>query len=508
MHKFKITVFLGGIILIMILSPAKTFALDTLRVEGTDRYETAVELSQNNWESSEYVVLASGQDFPDALCASPLAKKYNAPILLVSKDSIGDKTLKEINRLKPKSIYIVGGSGVISESIQDKLSGMGIICTRLGGKDRYETSLKVANALQNVNSVFIASGENFPDAISAASIASIKNSPIILTSRLSLPAEIQKYANSSSITKKYVIGGTGAVSDAVLNKLSGAERVYGQNRYETNVAVINKFQNEYDFTDVFAASGKSYPDALTGSAAASKIKAPAFIIDDNSTPFVKDYMITIKDKISTLTAIGGRAVLSPTSIKIFLSEFGVKVVIDPGHGGYDPGAIGYSGSKEKDINLAVALDAGKILQSKGLDVIYTRNSDNVSWSTDILNDLQTRCDIANKNNADYFISIHCDSYISNKDANGTSTYYYSLSNEAAKLAAFMQGQITNYMGTSDRGVKTANYYVIKNTNCSSILIELGFLSNPHEEQQLKSESYQKKWGNAIADAFMNYIEKQ
>lgn len=212
--------------------------------------------------------------------------------------------------------------------------------------------------------------------------------------------------------------------------------------------------------------------------------------------------------MSTLTAIGGNAILSNTSIKIFLSEFGVKVVIDPGHGGYDPGAIGYSGSKEKDITLSVALAAGKILQSKGINVIYTRNSDNVSWSTDILNDLQTRCDAANKNNADYFISIHCDSYIQNKDANGTSTYYYSLNSDAAKLAAFMQGQITNYMGTSDRGVKTANYYVIKNTNCPSILIELGFLSNPREESLLKSGFYQEKWGNAIASAFVNYIEKQ
>lgn len=507
MYRFKIAAFLGGIMFVLILFPAKTFAVDTKRLEGTDRYETAVMLSQNNWESSEYVVLASGEDFPDALCASPLARKYNAPILLTPKDSIGDKTLEEIKRLAPKNIYIVGGSGVISQSIQDKLSGMGIICTRLGGENRYATSLKVAQSLENVSSVFIVSGENFPDAISAASIASISNSPIILTSKISIPVEIQKYVNSSSITKKYVIGGTGAVSDTVFNKVSGAERIYGQNRYETNTAVISKFQNEYDFTDVFGASGKNYPDALTGSAAASKIKAPLFIIDDNSSSKVKEYVKTIKDKISSITVIGGKAVLSSTSVEIFLSEFQVKVVIDPGHGGYDPGATGYSGSHEKDINLAVALEAGEILKSKGIDVIYTRNSDNVSWSANVLNDLQTRCDIANKNNADYFISIHCDSYIPNKDANGTSIYYYSLNSEGAKLAAFMQKEITSDMGSVDRGIKTANYYVIKNTNCPSILIELGFLSNPQEDKLLTSAAYQKKCGSAIADAFAKYIEK-
>lgn len=205
MHKFRTAAFLGGIILVMILLPAKAFGVDMLRIEGTDRYETAVKLSQDKWESSQYVVLASGQDFPDALCASPLAKKYNAPILLTHKDSIDDKTMQEIKRLSPKNAYIVGGTGAISGSVQDKLSGMAITCVRLGGKDRYETSLKVAQSLTNVNSVFIVSGENFPDAISAASIASIKNSPIILASRFSLPAEIQKYANSSSITKNILL---------------------------------------------------------------------------------------------------------------------------------------------------------------------------------------------------------------------------------------------------------------------------------------------------------------
>lgn len=499
----------AGIILFTLNVPQKVFAaVNTLRISGNDRYETAIKISQNSWQTSEYVVLASGEDFPDALCAAPLAKRYNAPILLSPKYNMDSGTLEEIKRLNTKNIYIIGGTGAIPKSTEDMLVSMGIKCTRLGGKDRYDTSLIIAEKLGDINTVFIASGDDFPDAISVAAISSIKNVPIILSSKSTITPECEKFINSYKIQKKYIIGGTGAIDDSVFNKVSNAERVYGDDRYETNVAVIKRFYNEYNFNNVYTASGGNFPDALSGSAAAAMTNSPLFLVSKDTTPFIREYIRSVKTGIQNVIILGGSQALSINSIKAFLSEDGIKVVIDPGHGGYDPGAKGYSGSLEKDINLAVGLEAGRIIEGAGINVIYTRKDDNVTWESNVMDDLKSRCEIANNTDADYFISIHCDSYPPNSSANGTSVFYYGQSKEAQKFASFMQSEITNSIGSYDRGIKTANFYVIKNTNATSILIELGFLSNPDEEKNLINPEYQKKYGDAIAKAFIKYIEEK
>ncbi|MDS1003616.1 N-acetylmuramoyl-L-alanine amidase [Clostridium sporogenes] len=184
-----------------------------------------------------------------------------------------------------------------------------------------------------------------------------------------------------------------------------------------------------------------------------------------------------------------------------ISNAGSKtVVVDAGHGGYDSGAVGPTGIKEKDVTLKVALKLGKILENNGVKVIYTRTSDNVSWPSNESQDLAARVAIANSNKTDLYVSIHTNSF--NGSANGTETYYYDGSAKGKETAEKVQKELVNSIGLYDRGVKTAGYYVLKNTISPSILVELGFIDNRNEEILLNSDWFQQKCAEAIAKGIL------
>lgn len=181
------------------------------------------------------------------------------------------------------------------------------------------------------------------------------------------------------------------------------------------------------------------------------------------------------------------------------------VVIDPGHGGYDPGAIGANGLKEKDVTLPVGIEVGNILLKNGVKVVYTRTSDNVSWPSEEKKDLQKRVEIGNSVNANYYVSIHCNSIKNNPSANGTETYYDSESVAGKALAQNIQSQLVSNIGTTDRKIKTAGYYVLKYTDPPAVLIELEFISNPNGEKNLKDPNYQKKAAEGIAKGILKSL---
>lgn len=171
------------------------------------------------------------------------------------------------------------------------------------------------------------------------------------------------------------------------------------------------------------------------------------------------------------------------------------VVIDPGHGGKDPGAS-VDGYLEKDINLNISLKLKDILIDKKIDVIMTREKDETV-------DLKLRCEIANKNNADYFISVHCNSS-KDKSANGSETYSYPGSQRGRNLAQYVQNSIVEMLGTKNRGVKYAEFYVLKYTLMPAILVETAFMSNPENLKLLFDESF--IFAEAIAEGFFNFLK--
>lgn len=174
-----------------------------------------------------------------------------------------------------------------------------------------------------------------------------------------------------------------------------------------------------------------------------------------------------------------------------------KIVIDPGHGGSDPGAVGPNGLKEAHVNLAVALKVAEKLRKAGVEVKLTRTSD-------VFIDLQPRCDIANSSGADYFVSIHCNS-ARTPEAKGTETYCYKFGGQGEVLAKAIQAELLAATGRTNRGVKTANFYVLRRTNMPAVLTELAFISNPEEECLLADPGYQEKCADAIAKGISKVI---
>lgn len=168
----------------------------------------------------------------------------------------------------------------------------------------------------------------------------------------------------------------------------------------------------------------------------------------------------------------------------------MRIVIDPGHGGSDPGAVGPNGLKEAHVNLAVALKVAEKLRKAGVEVKLTRTSN-------VFVDLQPRCDIANSWMADYFVSIHCNA-ASTPQAHGTETYCYKFGGKGEVLAKAIQAQLIAVTGRANRGVKEANFYVLRKTNMPAVLTELAFISNREEERLLASTTYQEKCAMAIA----------
>ena len=144
-----------------------------------------------------------------------------------------------------------------------------------------------------------------------------------------------------------------------------------------------------------------------------------------------------------------------------------KVYIDPGHGGNDSGAVGIDGALEKTVNLEMALKVEKLLKNQDLDVRLTRKDDRTL-------SLKERIDLANNWSADCFVSIHCNAF--NKEAKGVETY--SLNDKTSDLAKDIQEEILKTGAyTLNRGVKTANFYVLRNTKMRACLVELGFIDN-------------------------------
>jgi putative cell wall-binding protein len=284
------------------------------RFSGNDRYGTSFDIFKNNWASCDYAVIATGEQFPDALSASPLAKKYNAPIILTRLNELSVDAENQLKKTGVKNVFLIGGEGVVSKGVEDKLKSMGITCTRIYGEDRYGTSLAIAKYLNPKGEVAIATGENFPDALSIASIAASSEMPILLVNKDKVSDNVAKYIKDSKITNSYIIGGEGVISPGCENYLSQfttVKRLAGTNRYETNIAVLTYFEARLRLHDMFYATGRDFPDALSGSVIAAAGNHPIVLADVN--PDICTIRYCVKNAPRGKIVFGGQAVL-PDSV--------------------------------------------------------------------------------------------------------------------------------------------------------------------------------------------------
>ena len=267
-----------------ILTPASPLVFSAERIAGQDRVETALKISQKGWDSAQTVILCEYSDYPDAVAATPYAVSLNAPILLTKGDSIDPRVLNELNRLKPQKIILLGGIACLQPSIEKELDKLALPWERIGGVDRYETSILLAKRLSS-DSLILANGDDFPDALSAATFAGIKQIPIVLTST-TLPKSVIQYYKETGPKHLIVIGGEVVISSAELtkNKFTIETRLAGLDRYETNAKVISFMKDTYESDDLFLASGITFPDAVAGTVLASKFKAPLLLTEKEDIP--------------------------------------------------------------------------------------------------------------------------------------------------------------------------------------------------------------------------------
>lgn len=294
------------------------------RIFGDTRYETSYKIFESGWINSDSAILVSGLDYPDALCAAPLATKYNAPILLTRNTSLANQNeLRNLLISKGvKNVIIIGGQGVIPIEVEKELDSLGISNKRLGGSTRFETSVLIANEVGIKNGeVILTSGRGFADGISISAVAAAKGMPILISEASSLPQVVRNYMNNNSIYKTYVIGGSGVLTESLASTLKNPERLGGKDRYETNRSIFDRFKNELNLSEVYLAAGTEFPDALSASAIAAK-KNSFVILSDTKT--VKQSCIDIisssRQYINKVNILGSNKVILDSVIR----ELGIK----------------------------------------------------------------------------------------------------------------------------------------------------------------------------------------
>ncbi len=277
-----------------------------VRLAGATRYGTAVAVSQAEFPSggANAVVLARGDVYADALVAAPLAAAKNAPLLLTTGSQLPYPTVVELQRVLPtgETVYVLGGTAAVPQSVQTQLTAMGYTVVRYGGATRYDTAIDVATALGNPGTVLLATGEDFPDALAAGPAAAGRGGAVLLTAGTSMVATTNAYLNAHATTV-YAVGGPAASADP------GAQAIVGADRYATATMVASTFFSSP--TTVGVATGANFPDALSGGAYLAKLGMPLVLADTNTLPTkTASYLQSVKGSLTGADLFGGAAALS------------------------------------------------------------------------------------------------------------------------------------------------------------------------------------------------------
>ena len=263
------------------------------------------------------IIVADGNNYPDALAGSYLAKVKKAPLILVDRSLASEKMIGEYiekNLSDEGTVYLLGGSDVVTERFEKSLKGIDV--KRLAGDTRYETNLEILNeAKASKEDMLACTGEGFADSLSASAVGK----PILLVDNRGLMENQKTYLNKVDVQDIYLIGGADVVSDKVgkqlkaYDKNSKVERVAGSNRYKTSVEVAKTFFPDKCDTAVLA-YGMKFPDGLAGGPLAISLKAPLLLVEDTAYADAREYGKTAG--LKKLAALGGQDVISDKTVKL------------------------------------------------------------------------------------------------------------------------------------------------------------------------------------------------
>ncbi len=301
-----------------------------VRVSGSDRFATSVAAMQGRFNESPVAIIATGRDFPDALCAAGLAGAFHAPVLLVERDTLPQVVEDALVLQEVREAIIVGGTGVVGSAVETRLRTLGIDVTRIAGVDRYATSRAVADYMATAGPsldhdlteyCWIARGDMFPDALALAPLAALRDAPgpVLLTRPGDLPDTIAGALTTHAYEHALVAGGTSAVSDTVYAEIAslipGAaiDRAYGADRYATAAAVADwAWRAEFGGGEFIGlATGDNFPDALSGGAACGYERGVLLLtragaLDAGAAAFMSDHVIALRQ----ISVFGGSGVIS------------------------------------------------------------------------------------------------------------------------------------------------------------------------------------------------------
>lgn len=237
------------------------------RFAGNTAEGTAVQISQATFTTgADTVILAQVNQFPDALAGAPLAYKLQAPILLSPSSGLTEDVSAELQRLAPKTIYLLGGTAALSSNIETELRQTYDV-KRLYGYSAEGTAAAIARELGTKGRAVIASVRYFQDALVISSWAARQGVPILLTQSQDLSTETQNVLKALNVTESLVIGGSAVVGPKVMDQLPSPKRISGDTAYDTAAAVLQAYPPTT--AKLFIATGENYPDALTGAVRAA-----------------------------------------------------------------------------------------------------------------------------------------------------------------------------------------------------------------------------------------------
>ncbi len=270
------------------------------RIWGPNRFSTSAEIAKK-FVTADVVYVANGRNYPDALSAAPAASFANAPLLLTEATSLPSVIADQIKRLNPSRIVVVGGTAVISASVEAALEALyaGQQVDRIAGGDRYETSREITadafletppNAAVPTPTAFIATGRNFPDALSASAAADSLSAPLILVDGTAsgIDSATRDLLDALGVEDVYIAGGFGVVSTGIESSLNSStgilnvERLAGADRYSTSVAINSLFAAPT--FNAYIANGTGFADALSGTALAGRFNAPLYVVPGSCVP--------------------------------------------------------------------------------------------------------------------------------------------------------------------------------------------------------------------------------
>ena len=297
---------------------------DFSRYAGTSRYETALKTADALKKSLkvdkfDYIIVADGNNYPDALAGSFLAKVKKAPLILVdrsvaSEDMVGEYIEKNLSN--KGTVYLLGGSDVVTARFEKSLKGIDV--ERLAGTTRYETNLEILNeAKASGEDLLACTGEGFADSLSASAVGK----PILLVDNRGLIAEQKAYLDKADVQDVYLIGGADVVSNKVGRELKAydkdgkTERIAGDNRYKTSVEVAKAFFPKKCDSAVLA-YGMKFPDGLAGGPLAISMGSPLLLVEDTAYADAKAYGSSVG--ISKLAVLGGTDVISDATAESIL----------------------------------------------------------------------------------------------------------------------------------------------------------------------------------------------